>query len=300
MALPLAPALAQTTPPVLRVGATANDTYAQAYYADELGLFSKAGLNVSISTFANGAAVSEAVVGGALDVGVSNPVQIANAVVHGIPFVYFAGGGLYSTNAPTTQLAVSASSAIKSAKDFEGTTLAISALKDITNLALTSYLLKGGVDLGKVRIIEMPFAEMGPSLQRGIVSGAVISEPSLTRAAEAGQARPFSKVFDMIGPRFYISGWFTTTDWYKKNVALAKRYAQVMAETAKWANANHDKSAEILQRVAKLDEKTTKTMVRCMYAETLDASLMLPSLELAYRAKLLDRAVLPSELIAKA
>ena len=115
MALPLAPALAQTTPPVLRVGATANDTYAQAYYADELGLFSKAGLNVSISTFVNGAAVSEAIVGGALDVGVSNPVQIANAVVHGIPFVYFAGGGLYSTNAPTTQLAVSASSAIKSA-----------------------------------------------------------------------------------------------------------------------------------------------------------------------------------------
>ena len=62
------PARAQGLTP-LRVGATANDTYAEAYYAQDLGIFTKAGLAVEITTFTNGAAVSSAIAAGALDVG---------------------------------------------------------------------------------------------------------------------------------------------------------------------------------------------------------------------------------------
>ncbi len=302
--LPLLPALATTgrasaqSAPTVRIGATANDTYAQAYYAQDKGFFTAAGLNAPITTFANGAAVSAGVAGGALDMGVTNPVQLANAVSHGIPFVYFIGGAYYSTSSPTTVLCVAKDSKIKTAKDFEGQTIAISALKDLTDLSKTVWLEKNGANPDLVKTIEIPFAEMGPALERGTVAGAVISEPSLTNSIENGQARVFGKVFDAIAPRFLISGWFTTKDWYAKNTALAKRVAAVYYQTARWANANKDESGKILMAYSKVSPATIAKMTRCVYADTITPSLLDPMLQIAYKAKLTDRLIPGTEIIA--
>src|ERR1019366_635556 len=140
MALAARAANAQTTASPLRIGATANDTYAEAYYAQDMGFFTKAGLVVELTTFPNGAAISAGVASGALDIGVSNPVQLANAIVHGVPLVYVAGGALNSTAAPTALLCVAANSTIKDAHDLVGKTIAVSALKDSTYLAASLYL----------------------------------------------------------------------------------------------------------------------------------------------------------------
>nr|QOL00311.1 hypothetical protein [uncultured organism] len=302
-ALPLMPALAAggralaQTAPVVRIGATANDTYAEAYYAADKGFFTAAGLTVELTTFTNGAAVSAAVAAGALDVGISNPVQIANAVAHGIPFAFFAGGALYSTAAPTTVLCVANDGKIKTPSDFAGQTIAISALKDITDLAKTVYLQKNGVDPDAVKSIELPFAEMGPALARGTVAGAVISEPSLTSAVDAGNVRVFAKVFDAFAPRFLISGWFTTRDWYAKNTPLVKRVTATLYQTARWANANKDESAKLLAAHSKVSAETAAKMTRCVYAETIAPALIDPLLQVSYRAKLIDRPISGGELI---
>lgn len=283
------PARAQAA--TLKVGATANDTFAQAYYAQDMGFFTKAGLNVQILTFTNGASVSSAVASGAVDIGISNPVQLANAVSHGIPFVLVAGGGLYNTAAPTTVLCVGKDSAIKTAKDFVGQTIAVSALKDLTDLARSEYLENNGVDPASVKAIELPFSGMGPALERGTVAGAVISEPSLSASLGNGQTRVFAKVFDALAPHFLISSWFTTRDWYAKNAALAKRFAAVMGETATWANANHDQSAAILARYSKITLATMHAMQRATYATSLNPQYIDPLLVLAAKAKLTDRPV---------
>ena len=303
-ALPLLPAVAsarradaQNTATV-RIGATANDTYAEAYYAQDKAFFTAAGLDAPITTFTNGAAVSAAIASGALDVGISNPVQLANAVSHGIPFVYFAGGAYYSTSAPTTVLCVAANSKIRSPKDFAGTTIAVSALKDLTDLSKSVYLEKNGVGADTVKTTELAFAEMGPALERGTVAGAVISEPSLTNAVQSGQARVFAKVFDALAPRFLISGWFTTKDWYAKNTALAKRMQATFYQTARWANANHDESGKILMKYSKVSPDTIAKMTRCVYAETITPQLIDPLLAISYKAKLTDRLITGAELIA--
>jgi NitT/TauT family transport system substrate-binding protein len=299
LALSARAASAQSPAPTLRIGATANDTYAEAYYARDMGFFAKAGLPVELTTFPNGAAISAGVVSGALDIGVSNPVQLANAIVHGVPFVYVAGGALNSTAAPTALLCVAANATIKDAHDLVGKTIAISALKDSTYLAATLYLAKNGIDPASVHLIELPFAEMGPALERGTVQAAVISEPSETRAVIAGETRVFAKIFDSIASSFLISGWFTTSDWYKKNVPLAKRFAGVIYDTARWANAHHDQSGAILAKYALLDAETTRRMPRCTYATSLDPMQIDPLLALSAQAKMTDRVVTASELIAK-
>jgi NitT/TauT family transport system substrate-binding protein len=282
----------------LRIGATANDTYGEAYYAQDMGFFNRAGIAAQVTTFPNGAAISAGVASGALDAGVTNPVQLANAVVHGVPLAYVAAGALNSTAAPTAQLMVAANSPIKAPKDLAGKTIAISALKDSTYLAASLWAAKNGLD-GQLKLIELPFAEMGPALARGTVQAAVISEPSATRAIIAGEARVFTKIFDSIASSFLISGWFTTIDWAKNNTALVKTFASVMYDTARWANTHHEQSGAILQKYAKLDSDTTKRMSRCAYATSLDPSQIDPLLALSAQAKLTDRRVSASELIAK-
>jgi NitT/TauT family transport system substrate-binding protein len=300
MLLAVRAAGAQNVPALqaLRIGATANDTYAEAYYALDMSFFAKAGIAAQVTTFANGAAISAGVASGALDVGVTNPVQLANAVVHGVPLAYVAAGALNSTAAPTAQLMVAANSPVKAAKDLAGKTIAISALKDSTYLAASLWAAKNGL-AGQVSLIELPFAEMGPALARGTVQAAVISEPSATRAIIAGEARVFTKIFDSIASSFLISGWFTTIDWAKNNAALAKTFASVMYDTARWANTHHEQSGAILQKYAKLDDDTTKRMPRCTYASSLDPGQMDQLLTLSAHAKLTERKVSASELIAK-
>ncbi len=292
------PAPAQTqTAPVLHVAATANDTFAEAYYAQDMGFFKKEGLNVDLQTFANGASVSTAVAGGAADVGISNPVGLAGAFSHGAPFVLIAGGGMYSSKAPTTVLCVAKDSPLKNAKDFEGKTIAVSGLKDLTQLGAVAWLAQNGADTSKMQFVEIPFAEMGPALQRGTVAGAVISEPSLTSAKDKGLVRVFAPVFTAIAPQFLIGAWFSTKPFAQAHPDLIKKFQDAIYDAARWANANQEASAAILAKYSKITPETAREMTRATYATSLTPRTVQPPLDLAFKNSVLDKSVVASEMI---
>jgi NitT/TauT family transport system substrate-binding protein len=282
----------------LRIGATANDSFAEAYYAQDLGYFARAGIDAEITTFANGAQVSTGVASGALDIGISSVITLANATIRGLPFVYVAGGGMYTATAPTIVLCVTKDSPLTGARELEGKTVSVSGIKDITHLAVVTYLVRGGADPAKVNIIEMPFSQVSAALKRGTIAAGVISEPSL--AASLDDVRVLAKPFELIGKRLMIGGWFATSDWQKKNVAAARAFAGVIYETARWANANRDKSAVILQKYTKIDDATVRRMVRVTYAESLEPDMIDPTLDLAAREKFTERRVRAPEMIAGA
>jgi NitT/TauT family transport system substrate-binding protein len=280
----------------IRIGATANDSFAESYYAQDLGYFARAGIDAEITTFANGAQVSTGVASGALDVGISSVITLANATLRGLPFVYIAGGGMYTAAAPTIVLCVAKDATLTEARELEGKTISVSGIKDITHLAIVTWLVKNGADPAKVNIIEMPFSQVSAALKRGTIAAGIISEPSL--AAALDDVRVLAKPFELIGKRLMIGGWFATGDWHKKNVAAARAFAGVMYATARWANANHDKSAAILQKYTKIDDATVKRMVRVAYAESLEPDMIDPTLDLAAREKFTERRVRASEMIA--
>ena len=73
------------SPAPIRIASSAAEAYAQAFFARDQGYFEKAGLNVDVSTLATGNAVSQAVVGGSLDIGAATTINLANAIERGIP-----------------------------------------------------------------------------------------------------------------------------------------------------------------------------------------------------------------------
>jgi NitT/TauT family transport system substrate-binding protein len=298
----LVPALPQRvaaqTAGALRVATDPFDSYAEPYYAADLGMFKKAGLDVDVLTFANGSAITTAVAGGSADIGISNPAVLANAVAHGVPFTLIAGGGMYSTKAPTTAMCVAKASPYRTASDLSGKIIAVTGLKDILYAAAKAWLAQQGVSSSNIRFAELSFSEMGPALQRGTVDAAVIAEPALEAALKGGEARIFAKIYDVVAPQFLIGVWFSTKEFVQRRPDLVKKFVQVIYDSGRWANQNPAASGAILVKYAKLPAETTKDMNRVVYADTLSARLVQPMLDVAYKNGVLDKPVTFADMTA--
>lgn len=288
--------LAQNLP--LRVASTASDSYAEGLYGVDEGFFTKAGLNVDLQILGSGAAISTAVAAGAADIGVTNPLPLIAAVEHGIPFVYICGGALI--NFDEGALCVSPDSPIHTGKDFDGKTIATSSLNDINVVAIKAWIDRTGGDSSKAHFVEIPFAEMGPSLQRGVVDAAPIVEPALSVAKRAGTVRVLlPSMYSVFGPGFMIAGWFCRADWLKNNRDAARRFVGATYDVARWANAHPDESAAILAKYAKLDPQMLKTMNRAPYATALTPNMLQSVLDLSYQYKAVDKRIAPADIIAR-
>jgi len=290
------PASAQTAP--IRIGAAPTDAHAQPFYAQELGYFKRAGLNVEVTISGRAGAAAEMVAAGALDVCLADPIQVAHPFNAGVPLAFFAGGGLYTSDHPTTLLVVAADSPIRSAKDFAGQTIAVIGLASISSVAVREWLRQNGADVDRVKLAELQFASMVASLQRGVVAGAFLAEPFLSAAT--GSVRVLAKAYDAISTSFAISTFFSSRVWIAKNRDAARRFAAVMYDTARWANAHQNDSAEILAKISKIDLERIRAMTRITYAGSLEPQQLQPTLDAALKYNQLERRVDARDLIYKA
>ena len=96
----------------VRVGTTPNDSNAEAFYAQEMGFFRQAGLNVELTSFNNGASAAAAMASSSIDISISPPMQIAQAISHGLPFIVIAAGALNTIRAPAAWIVVAKNSPI--------------------------------------------------------------------------------------------------------------------------------------------------------------------------------------------
>ena len=288
------PLVARADDRALVVGTAGKETDAEVYYAQDMGFFKKAGLNVEIQTLANGAAVASAVASGALQIGDSNTLSIATARQKGLPFVIFAPGAVYDGASPTTALAVAVSGPIRNGKDLNGKVLAGVSLGGLDQLSLQAWLDKNGGDSTSAKYVELAPGQMVAALERGTVTAASLPDPMLDAAVTEGTVRIIGNNYDSIAKTFMVTGWFATSDWLAKNRDVAKKYADAMAETAAWANANHDKAAEILFKYTKID--TRKSHVR--FAARLTPAIVQPVLDAGAQYKMLDKSVGLNDLIS--
>lgn len=285
-----------TTP--VRIGTSAAETYAQPFYAQDQDLFRKAGLpNVTVELLATGAAVSTAVAGGAADVGVVSTVTMGNAVIRGIPFVAIAPSAITTPKAPVSVLCVAKNSPIRRAQDFEGQTIAVPSLQQAADLAIRVWLIRNGADLSKVRIVEAPFIEMGPGLERGTFAGATISDPALTGALKKNAIRPMADFFSAIAREHMVAVWFTTRAFQQANPEAVRRVAAALTEAGRWANQHPDASAPIVARVAKIDIDVIHAEHRTIYGEHMRPDDLQPQLDAAFKYGFLSRQVSAAEFL---
>jgi NitT/TauT family transport system substrate-binding protein len=298
IAMSLLPMPARSQSAVLRVAISPSDCCVEPFYAQDMGYFKDAGLNVEVTVFGGGPQLAEAVATGSMDIGISTPVEVAVAASRGIPLRIIAAGGLTSLRAPTTTLAIGPNSTIASAKDLEGKTVAVIALKSMSELGLREWLGKNHADASQLHIIEMPFAQMGPALQRGTIAAAVITEPSLSIAVEKNGVKAFAYPSTSIAPQFMLSAWFSTDKFIAQNPDLIKKFATAMYQSARWANAHHRESGDMLAKYIKIDPAIAARMSRVVYADSLRTSDLKAQLDLAYKYGIIGKPVTATDILA--
>ena len=286
------PVLAQTSP-VLHVASGGKETDAEVFYAQDLGYFTKAGLNVEITIMQNGAAIGSAIVAGSLQVGSSSTLIIANTQAKGLPFAFIAPGGQYNDASPSTVLVVPANSPVQSAKDLAGKTIALLTLRGIDQSAAEKWIDENGASSAAVKFVEIAPPEMPAALARGTVDAAMLAEPYLD-AAKAS-VRVLGKAYGAVAKTWLIAGWFSSTDWIAQNPDTVRKFADVMRQSADWANANPVKAAAILSKYT----KAAVDRIHTTYGRTLAPALIAPVIDIGVQYKILPKAVPPTDLIAK-
>jgi NitT/TauT family transport system substrate-binding protein len=289
-----APARAQALT-TFRFGTAAVESYALGMYAQEAGFFKKQGLDAQITYFNGGGAVLTALIGGSLDYGCVNLGATSNAFVKGIPVAVFAGGGLYTSESPTTILAVGKdNAAIKTGKDLNGKTAGVSTLKDLQQAAIMKWVDSTGGDSSTLKFAEMPIPQVPAALNAGRIDVGIVLEPVLTSVKS--DIRVIAKCYDAIAKKLMISAHLGLRDYLQRNAATTRKIQAALTETAAWANANHDKAGEILTRVAKIPVATISAMARTEYTEKLEVATIQPVLDASAQYKFLERPVKATDL----
>lgn len=273
------PAAAQSG--ALRVGVVPTDTYLEANYANQAGIFQQSGLTLELTVLGNAGAVSAAVAGGAIDIGIGSVGQIAAARENGVPLYLIAPGSLFNAQAPPAELRVALASTIRSARDLNGKTIGIDNLRGLPQISADTWMQKNGGDASTIKYLELPFPAMAAALQAGRVDAAVIAEPSLTAAKST--TRFLANTLEAIAPSFFISVWFAAKPWLGANLGVAHRFATAIREAAVWANGHHAETAPMLEALTKVSPEVALTMNRAYFGTRLEPKLLDPVLLVAQR-----------------
>lgn len=297
-AAPLAaarPAVAQA-PRLVRMGAVPSDSYAEPFDGLDGGYFARAGLDVEVTAFGSGGQITTAVAGGALDVGLADPIQVGAGFLHGVGFAYFAGGALYSTDAPSTQLCILKNGPVAGVKDLAGKTLGVFGLRSMPEFSTREWLKASGVDANSVKFVELPPSAMVPAIARGTVAAGVVVEPQLSTASDSGVV-PIAKIYDYCAKSFYINSWFAKREWLTQNADTARRLVQALYETARWADTHHAETLPILAKYTKMEPEKIAKMTRAIWDTALDPKKVEPPIVLAAKYHLFDKPLTAEQLI---
>lgn len=282
----------------IRMAAVPTESYAEPLYLLDGGFFAKAGLDVEINQFTTGGQITNALAGGALDVGIADSIQVGNGFIRGVPFGFFAGGMEYSTTAPTTQLCVAKNGPIKSAKDLDGQTIGVNGIGSMAEFSTREFIRTSGLDPARVKIVEIPPAASVAAIARGTVAAGAVSEPNLSAAADSDVV-PLAKIFDYCAKNFYIDAWFANRDWLAKNPALVRKLTAAIYEGARWINDHHSETGAILAKWAKMEPEKIRRMNRATYDTFLDPKKIQPALDIAWKYHAMEKQITAAELIVK-
>ncbi len=293
---------AQATLTTVKLGIVPAVVSVQAYVAQDFGIFKKHGLDVQFSPTSAGVNTISALVGGSLDVAFGDAVAVSSAHVHSIPLKFVAPGIVDTTKVPVLALLVKPNGPIHEAKDLNGKTIAVNAIRSMSTVMTSAWVDGNGGDAKTLKFVELPFPQVAAAVANGTVDAGLIPEPFLSSAVEGGlRAMPFEKgaVHD-----YLVSGWIATPAWLAANPDTAAKFIASIQEATEYANKQPVPAnvAEVLTKYTKIPTPAiTHMMYPDLFGTSMDARYVqrvvdatakygvidkpFPALEIVYQAK---------------
>ncbi len=293
---------AQTAPDLttIRVGAATDDQSKPVLYAQQSGLFAKAGLNVQVVPLnGGGAAIAAAVMGGSLDIGKTNTLLLITAHSRNLPFTAIAPGVITGASDRAAALIVPSSSPLKTGRDFNGKTVGVTSLVTIELLATRTYIDQSGGDSSTVKFVEVAPSASLAAMDQGRIDAASILEPALSQALSTGKVRVFAYTYNAISPRFDGADWFTTTDFAAKHRDVIEKFARVMHDANVYVAAHETETNPLVAAYAGIDLATLANMHHVERPTYLNPAYIQPLIDAAVKYKFIAQRFPARELISE-
>lgn len=274
----------------IRVGYIPVGDCLQLYVAQEMGYLEAEGITVETTPLAGGALIAMAVEAGELDVGWSNLVSLAIAADKGFDFVILSPGAFErdGTNRVHSIL-VAKDAPIDSFADLEGKTVAINTLGNINEIAMTALADAEGVDIGAIRLVEVPFPQMGAALASGSVDAILVLEPFVTITTDNNTAKVLEPAaLKSYGERFLIAAWFARQSWIKENQEAAAGFTRAMLKASQYIEENPEKARDVLTRHTKLTPELAQTITLPYFGQEATDQDIQPLLDLPAQYGFID------------
>jgi NitT/TauT family transport system substrate-binding protein len=281
----------------LNVGIVPGDVAASAYYAEQLGYFKSAGLEVKLSILASGPAVAAATTGGTLDIGAVNTGSHASARLRGVPLRAVAPAAIIGNGPIGDQLLVARGATIRTGADLAGKVIATNALATAQHAAAMAWVDEHGGDSKNVKFVEIPVPAMAAAIEAGRADAGIFSEP-FTTLAQPG-LRSIGPLYGSLRKPFLIFALCATEGWLQNNGATATKFAAAIRQAGAWANAReHEKERRQMNvTLTKLDPTVIDKMVLWEMGTSVDAAMIQPVITLMVKYGFLERAVDPSSMV---
>ena len=290
-------AVAETT---VRIGVIPSLICAQAFIAQQMGLFSRRGIDAQVQIMNSGPAMAAAIAGGSLDVSLSEPIGLANARLHGLNFLYFASALETTPAYPQAGILVRADSGIDAAQSLQGKTIAVNAVNTISTVSLQSWVDEAGGDWRSLKFAEIPLPQMVQSVESGTVAAAFAPEPFFSVGRARGQKTIMFSPFRHAAT-YINNAWIGQEQWLNGNRDVVGRVASALREAAAYANSNRPAAASLIEAALKASEGSLRNLVTPAYfaESSIRPALIQPVLDAAAKYGALAKPIRADELIAK-
>jgi NitT/TauT family transport system substrate-binding protein len=279
--------------PVIHVALSPFEAQSNVYYAQDLGLFKRAGLNIDIQQVQGSAAIVAAIVGGTVQIGTGSMIPAFSARERGIDLVLVAPGTLSDFAQQQSGIVTSVTSTARTGKDLTGKVVGVNTLHSVDEVSVDSWVDKTGGDSHTVKFVEVPGTLMLDALTSGRLDAAVMANPAYTIALESGRARQAAFANESIAKRFMITAWFASRSWANANPDALRKFASALDEASSWAVKNPDAAAAVLRKYL----HTTTQRAHEQHARSLDPGLLQPLADAAAKYGVLPKPLDVREMI---
>jgi NitT/TauT family transport system substrate-binding protein len=287
-------------PKTVRVATFPFAASAPLFLGIEKGFFEKEGLRIKPDVLVSGPEAVTTVVSGENPIGFSSSVPLLIARSQGLPVRIISPGELAGADAAHagSAVVVRKDSPIKTAKDLEGKTIGVVALKDIGDVTIKEALSKKGADPDKLEFVEIPFPEMNAAIDKKTVDAGWVVEP-FTSQAKAGGARVITYNYVETAPDITVAAYFTTEKFEKEDPDTVDKFARAMGQSLEYAQTHEAEVRKIIPTYTQIPPAAAKVMVLPNWAPDLNRPKLQLLLDLSDKYGLLEQKPSLDDLIAQ-
>ena len=230
----------------IRIMYNPNPTNTSIVVAQQQGFFKKNGLNVTLMTSFNTAALLPAL-GKQFDLLTITPTSVLQGAAAGLKPELVAGETIENTKFQSSYII--GAKGITSVKQLKGQKIGVVGLAGVLYSSMLIRLHRAGLKPSDVTFVQLPFNDMNSALQSGTVQAVVTIYPFQGQMLGEGFTNLGNPVIAVVGgtQNAMDAGWASTQSWAAGHAKAIKEFGKAQSQALAWMKANPSGVASILE-----------------------------------------------------